>query len=125
VTNRGYVKIFYWLPAVIWMVVIFGFSSRPSLHASAVDWQDFIIKKSAHLGEYFILGILVYNSLKKTSGFNSLSLLLLTITITVLYAVTDEYHQTFISGREGKIRDVAIDGLGSVIALLTIRVIGL
>jgi VanZ family protein len=105
-------KILYWLPTLLWMVVIFGFSAQPTLHASAVSWQDFVVKKSAHVAEYFILGLLLNSSLKKTTSLPRRSRLLLIIIIGVVYACTDEFHQTFIAGREGRIRDILIDSLG-------------
>ena len=105
-------KVFYWLPTLFWMVVIFGFSAQPSLHASSVGWLDFIIKKSAHITEYFILGLLLYFSLKNTTNLSTGKSLILIIIIGLVYASSDEFHQTFVSGREGRIRDVLIDSLG-------------
>jgi VanZ family protein len=118
-------KIYYWLPTILWMGVIFLFSSRPSLKTSTIDWQDFIIKKIAHFIEYYILASLLYSSLKRTSSLPRFYLLLLTITIAVFYAATDEYHQTFVAGREGRIRDVFIDSTGGLFSLLTVIAIGL
>ena len=120
-----YRRIIHWLPTIFWMTVIFVFSARPTLHASAIDWQDFIVKKTAHFIEYFILASLVYFSLKKTSSLPKYVLVLFTITITIFYAATDEYHQTFVTGREGKVRDVVIDSIGAISSLLTIIAIGL
>jgi len=105
-------KVLYWLPTLFWMIVIFGFSAQPSLHASAIDWQDFLIKKSAHVTEYFILGLLLNFSLKKTTSLSVGRRCLLLIIMGMVYASTDEYHQTFIAGREGRVRDVLIDCIG-------------
>lgn len=107
------------------MGIIFIFSSRPSLHTSNIDWQDFIVKKTAHFIEYYALASLLYYSLKKSSSLSRVHVLLLTITITIFYAASDEYHQTFIAGREGRIRDVLIDSGGGIFSLLTIIAIGL
>jgi VanZ family protein len=41
--------------------------------------------------------------------------------ITVLYAMSDEYHQTFIPGRNGTVMDVVIDSLGGLTALFSLR----
>jgi VanZ family protein len=94
------------------MVVIFGFSAQPSLHASSVSWLDFLIKKSAHVTEYFILGLLLYFSLKNTTSLSPGKRLILIIIIGLVYASSDEFHQIFVSGREGRFRDVLIDSLG-------------
>jgi VanZ family protein len=105
-------RIYYWLPTILWMAFIFGFSAQPSLHASSVSWQDFLIKKSAHVTEYFILGLFLNFSLKNSTKLSLRQRLLLLIIIGLVYAVSDEFHQTFIAGREGRIRDVLIDSLG-------------
>ena len=44
--------------------------------------------------------------------------LVLSFVITVIYAALDEFHQSFIPGREPKIRDVVIDSIGSISAIL-------
>jgi cell division protein FtsW (lipid II flippase) len=119
--NHQYPKWVYWIPAFIWMIVIFSLSARPSIHASAIDWQDFFIKKTAHVVEYFILAFLIYFSLRKTTVESRTSLLLYTIIITIIYAVTDEFHQTFVPGREGRLRDVLIDSSGAFLFVLLRR----
>lgn len=103
----------YWLPTLVWMIVIFGFSSQPSLHASDISWQDFLIKKSAHVGEYFILTFLLYFSFTRTTTLPRRNAVLTSFLIAFLYSCTDEFHQLFIAGREGRVRDVLIDTLGT------------
>jgi VanZ family protein len=105
-------KFVYWLPTLIWMAIIFSFSAQPSLHASSVDWQDLVIKKSAHFGEYFILAVLVNYSLRRTTQFSRSKRLIYTILFILIYAGSDEFHQLFTPGRESRIRDVAIDVFG-------------
>jgi VanZ family protein len=107
----------YWLPTLAWMVVIFGFSSQHSLHASTIAWQDFTIKKSAHFSEYFVYAILLYFSLFHTTRFARHQLLIFTLSISLLYAISDEYHQSYIPGRSPMVRDVAIDTAGAALAL--------
>jgi len=36
--------------------------------------------------------------------------------IAMLYAFSDEYHQTFVFGREGKLKDVGIDSIGILLS---------
>ncbi len=105
-------RVYYWLPTLFWMVVIFGFSSRPPLHVSPVAWQDFLIKKCAHVTEYFILGCLLYFSLHRTTNLTKKSIIILLIAIGLIYASSDEFHQTFVSGRDGRVRDILIDSMG-------------
>jgi VanZ family protein len=103
------------------MLLIFSLSSRPALQASAVNWLDFGIKKTAHFTEYFILAWLMFRSLRQSIKFGLTALLTLTLTLTVLYAASDEYHQTFIVGREGRPRDVLIDSVGALTACFFLR----
>jgi VanZ family protein len=105
-----------WIPTLIWMVMIFGVSSRTSLHTSPVFWLDFIIKKSAHVTEYFMLNLLLNYSLVSTVNLSRKKRLLLAFIMAIFYAATDELHQTFVIGREGRIRDVLIDSIGILLS---------
>jgi len=110
----------YWLPFILWGIVIFLFSSHPTGIASEIHWQDFVVKKSAHIVEYAILTILLYRALL-SHDINANKAALIAILFSVLYGATDEFHQSFTPGREPKIRDVAIDALGSFIAVYSVR----
>lgn len=80
-----------------------------------VDLLEFIIRKLAHLLEYIILGILMINCLK---DYNIKNIIFLSILFCFIYACTDEVHQLFIPGRSGKIDDVLLDTLGSIIGVV-------
>ena len=73
--------------------------------------SSFYIRKIAHLTEYLILGFLMFNLLKQYSVTN----IYYAIGLSILYSCTDEFHQLFISGRSGSIRDVLIDSIGILI----------
>ena len=105
-------KITPWIPVLIWMLVIFAFSSRPTLRAATIDWQDFIIRKMAHFVEYFILFALNYRALLRSTSLSKRQAILLAFGLGLIYAFSDEYHQTLVPGREGRFRDVFIDSLG-------------
>ena len=69
------------------------------------------IRKLAHITEFFILSIIVIILLKnKIIDYNKL--LLISISICLIFACLDEYHQTFIPGRTGQFSDVLIDMIG-------------
>ncbi len=70
------------------------------------------IRKLAHFTEYLILCLLLINALTLS---NVKHKYLVSIIICILYAFTDEYHQTFINGRNGQIFDVLIDSSGSLL----------
>lgn len=111
----------YWLPTLLWAFLIFNMSGRSSIHTTDVYWQDFVFKKTAHFIEYFIFAVLIYRSLKNTTGFSKEKILILSFVITVFYAASDEFHQSFIPGREPRIRDVVIDAIGATTGLIALQ----
>lgn len=105
-----------WLPALLWMAVIYSFSSQTSLKASEFDWLDFIIKKTAHLGEYAILYLLLFRALGNKRRTQTAFL------VGLAYAFLDEIHQMFSPGRTAKLRDVLIfDAGGLLIGFLAVK----
>lgn len=73
------------------------------------------IRKLAHITEYFILSILVFNLLKKFKI--RVAKYYLTFIICFSYSLLDEFHQTFINGRTGQFIDCIIDMIGVIIYL--------
>jgi len=101
------------------MVVIFGFSSIPSQEIPNFGLWDLIIKKGAHMLGYGLLALAFWYGLCFDEDRWWLPLLL-----AVLYAITDEVHQSFVPGRNASWVDAfVIDGSGAV--LLVIAVSGL
>jgi len=107
--------LFRWLPVIIWMGLIFLFSNQSSLPALPKSWLDLLAKKSAHATAYGILFLLWMNALRGTSP-RSHRTILLALMLTFVYAISDEWHQTFVAGRHGQLLDVAIDMSGAFIA---------
>jgi VanZ family protein len=99
-----------WLPVLLWAGLIFTLSSIPSLH-SGLGTGDLILRKCAHVTEYAILTFLLRRALAAPWAAGA----------AFLYACSDEFHQSFVLGREGRPRDVAIDSIGIVIGLLAAR----
>lgn len=108
----------YWLPAVLWMLLIYFLSSFHKLQASPVGWQDFIVRKLAHFLEYAILFVLYNRALQNTTSTNDKKRWLLAFFLTIFYALTDEFHQTKVNGRTGKPFDIGVDSLGALGGLL-------
>jgi VanZ family protein len=129
-------KKFKWLLVIAWMILIFWFSSMPAtisdekshfviyvfnllgLNLNSVfgDLANFIVRKCAHFSEYFIFYMLLYNAYKEY--FPKKKALILSLLSVFLYASTDEFHQLFVPGREGRIRDVLIDTSGGALAMI-------
>ena len=103
----------YWLPVIVWAGFIFSLSAQPGL-SSGFPWPyDFVLRKGAHVFVFAILFLLMIRALKNY-GLSNNKALLCAFIFTILFAVSDEYHQTFVSQRVGSPRDVAIDSLGVV-----------
>ena len=73
------------------------------------------LRKIMHFTIYLILAILILNAL---NNFNIKNKTIITIIFCLIYAITDEYHQTLINGRTGQLSDVLIDTIGSIIDTL-------
>jgi VanZ family protein len=99
-----------WAPVIAWAGVIFALSSIPSLGTGLGTW-DLVLRKLAHVTEYAILAFLLRRAFAVPAAFG----------VALAYAISDEFHQTFVRGREGRPRDVAIDALGIVLGLLAGR----
>ena len=106
-------KIKFWAPVAVWALVIFLFSSLSVTPTTEIYWQDFIVKKTAHVIEYGIFAILLYRALR-SEGVEKLNAGLLAILVSVIYGATDEYHQGFTPGREPRVRDVVFDTIGAI-----------
>lgn len=78
-----------------------------------IDNMTFFIRKIAHFSIYALLGINVMAFLL-TFNNNIRKQLLIALLTCIIYAISDEFHQMFTDGRSPMIRDVFIDGLGSL-----------
>lgn len=74
-----------------------------------------IVRKSAHITEYLILGILIFNLVVK---FSINKTYMMAFILCVSLAVLDECHQLFISGRTGRVFDVFVDSFGIILGLV-------
>lgn len=131
-------KYFLYILLVLWLGVIFFFSSQPgevSLKQSdtiiykitdIVSDKDietkediskkwtFLVRKTAHFLEYFILGLIIYLVFdERKVKYKVLS----AIIFAILCATMDEIHQLFVIGRTAKVFDIFIDTLGATIAI--------
>ena len=109
-----------WLPAAVWMGIIFYFSGRQKVQVSEQFILNFIFFKTLHLAEYFVLYTLIYRTVLNYSKESGRKTPVVAILYTLFYAVTDEIHQGFVPTREGKLRDVIIDGIGGMMAWIYI-----
>ncbi len=104
-----------WLPAIAIAAVIFTLSAQPNLHVAEGD-LDLVLRKIAHLTVYALLAGGCLRGLT-FHGVRGRAAVLGAAGLATAYAITDEFHQTFVAGRTGSPIDVAIDLIGISIGL--------
>jgi len=137
----------YWLPALVWMVVIYSASSDqssfqhssriiepilrwffPHLSDQTVDGIVFAVRKCAHVTEYAILALLFWRALRQPQRHESRpwrgSQARLAVLLVAVYAASDELHQLFVPSRQASVLDVLLDTSGAAIGLLVLWGIG-
>ena len=113
-TSEGKIAALYWLPVIVWMVIIFLFSSRHSVTVSPEYLLNFLFFKTLHLIEYAVLFALTARALHRGGrGEDKRDAYRWAFIITLIYAMSDELHQQFVPSRQGHLRDVIIDGVGA------------
>ena len=107
-----------WGPPVALMALIFVFSAMPS-DVEDRAWWDVALRKGIHFGEYALLCALWFRALRSRLALDRA--LAASVAICLAYAISDEFHQTFVDGRKGAPLDVLIDTAGAAVAALAIR----
>ena len=104
-----------WLPSILLMAIIFAFSSTPSNEMPKFGLADYLVKKGGHMLGY---GLLALANLRGLNGKRPW----LAWMLTVAFAASDEFHQSFVAGRHASIWDVLLfDNLGSLLGLWAAR----
>jgi VanZ family protein len=96
------------------MGLIFIVSAQPTLPSVPGLW-DLLLKKTMHALAYGVLAALLMRALR---GYWSDErwIRLVSIGVSVAYALSDEFHQTLVPGRDGNLIDVAVDAVGVIVA---------
>jgi VanZ family protein len=100
-----------WIPALLWMAVIYYWSSQ-----SSTPSPGWLVSKLAHVGEYSVLAALLAFALARSRRWMLLAWLLAT-----LYAGSDELHQAFTPQRHPMLSDVALDSAAAILGLQVSR----
>lgn len=145
-----FLKPLSFLPALIMMYVIFGFSAQDAevsgnlsmdfsykiieigsdVFGKELDEQqiehyslkiEHPIRKLAHMTEYFMLAVTVSFPFY-VYGLRRTSLVLATGIVCVAFAAGDEYHQSFVAGRGPSIKDVGVDSFGIFLGILSVQI---
>lgn len=107
-SNKQKRQIIFLVLAALWGFLIYYLSDTPNLASGLPYKYDFVLRKLAHIFVFFVLTYLVAASMDS----HQRSYLLFVIIAAIAYAVIDELHQTFVSGRVGSPRDIFVDSIG-------------
>lgn len=113
-----------WACVVVWMGVIFAFSAQAhsgELTEAYLGAFNVSVRKCAHMFEYAVLFTLIRRAIKLTKPLWIPHCSQIAFVCTALYAMTDEFHQSFVPGRSATITDVMVDSTGALIAWLLFR----
>jgi len=110
-------KLFYWIPSLVWMGAIFLMSSRTGEQLSTV-FPFFGDLNWGHFFAYFFLSAFYRHALAKTIRVRFIPLW--AVMMSLIYGITDEYHQSFIPGRNPELPDIASDLAGAASAAVLI-----
>jgi len=98
----------------------------PEITDDTVRAVQVVVRKAGHVTEYAVLALLLLRALAPVvssgacdRGPSRVALARAWLLATV-YAGTDEFHQSFVSTRDGSVRDVFIDSMGAALALVCV-----
>ena len=137
--KKTIIRIILIILILLWMYIVFGFSGQNGEESSGISFKismlltrnneevsrtiEPYIRKIAHFSEYAVGGILIFLLILTFEKISPKVRNISSIIITIIYAISDEVHQVFVPGREGKIVDVYIDTLGIITGILFINLI--
>ena len=103
-----------WVAVAAWMAFIYFMSSRPSFPLPGVRWLDELIRIAGHFSEYAVLGFLSSRAIAP-NGERSARRAILVLLLSAVYALSDEWHQSFVPNRDASGFDLAVDTLGALL----------
>ncbi len=115
--NKIFQKLEKWFLVIFWAGAIYYLSSKPLNFFIVADVWELILRKFAHIFEFGVFAFLIFRILGQTEKRHINWNLFWTFIFTVLYAVSDEYHQSFVAGRTGAYTDILVDSIGVIIAI--------
>ena len=102
--------IWYVLPLLGYCALIFYLSSQVDVDLPSIIPQS---DKVLHLAEYAVLGVLAYRFFQRLlPGKTPTFVLMVAFLFALVYGLSDEFHQSFVSGRDSSCFDILADGAG-------------
>ena len=113
-------RLLLWAPVLVWALAIFFVSAQSTLPAIGEDWLDRAVKQLSHSLEYAVFAWLVWRPLTHFGESRGRRHYLVAWLLCFAYALSDEFHQSFVPGRVADWRDLLADGLGAAAVLLAL-----
>lgn len=126
-----------WLMVVVWAGLISTFSTDtfsqehtapvilpilqwllPRVSAETIDFLHFLIRKSAHLFEYFVFGVLLFRAVRAPAEGWTVRWAATALFLAAVFAASDEFHQSFVPSRGPSVWDVLLDTTAAAAAQL-------
>lgn len=101
-----------WLPLAAWLGLIFYLSAQPDFPRPQSDLLVDLLGIGAHMLLFGVLAVLWVRGLQGQRRSLPLAFLL-----TMVYALLDEFHQSFVPGRTADPMDLVFDGVGALLGL--------
>ncbi|MBX3031576.1 MAG: VanZ family protein [Chloroflexi bacterium] len=111
-----------WCAVVGWATVIFVLSAQPGLRVSDDPGVDLPTRHLAHIAAYALLTLLLGWALAGRRRPTGRAITLAAVG-ALLYGVTDEWHQTFVPSRTGRVEDLVWDGIGVLLAAMLLTLV--
>lgn len=115
---KNFVK--WWLPVIVWMIVIFIGSSIGNVPRVGGKVTDGMVHRVAHVLEFAVLGALLLRALGQDQRLMKREIVLALILVT-LYGASDEFHQRFTPGRSSEGVSVLFDAAGGALGVWAYR----
>ena len=113
---KNFIK--FYLPTLLWLGMIFYLSSLPDLrYRTGSISSELFLRKGAHLLEYIFLAFLFWRIFFGLHRLEEKKAFLFSFLLLFFFALSDEWHQSLIVGRSGKIIDAIYDGLSGLLFL--------
>lgn len=84
-----------------------------------INKMEKVIRKLAHFSIYTVVGILLMSFIS-TYNLKEGIRIIVSLVIGIIYAISDEIHQSFVPGRSPQITDVMIDTMGVLLGILLV-----
>jgi VanZ family protein len=108
-------------PLALWCALIFYLSSlpvQPILDSDALGLYNILLRKVVHVFEFGVLFVLARRCFESLAVQRLWVRSALSLLFSLAYAIFDEWHQTFVFGREGKPLDVLTDACGILLGFI-------